>query len=190
MKLKRWKIKTESVSYSECYCNIKPASDLEVVFVKDETLLICILRYWKRFLSFIRYIFLQSNCIITCIFAITGCLLLENENIDYSLSEIINVISIIYILYCIFRIGIDITKDMWNDTNSYLNDQQLKLFITILTLEIIRLLAKGKKLTVNNILNCGVFSFIIGLLCCLILLAIFIIKFVIMYKQNSVRMVD
>ena len=190
MKLKRWKIKNELASYSDCYCNIKPPSNSEVVFVKEEALFICMLRYWKRFISFIRYVLLQSINISTSIFAIIGYLKLENEDINYSLSELINVISIIYIIYCVIRIGIDITKDMWNETNSFLCDRQLKLFITILTLEITKLLIKGKKITINNIVKCGFFSLTIGIICCLVFLTIFIVKFVIMYRFNDAKIVD
>lgn len=72
MKFKKWNVKYESINYLKCYSNIKPSIGSEVTFIREESLLICILRYWKRLFSYIRFVLLQSFCIVIGMFAIAG----------------------------------------------------------------------------------------------------------------------
>lgn len=192
MKFKKWNVKNESINYLKCYSNIKPSIGSEVTFIREESLLICILRYWKRFFSYIRFVLLQSFCIVIGMFAIAGWMNLEASiNIyNYSLYELVDFICLLYISWCIFSVGIDIVKDMWNDTDSSLNDRQLKLIITIWMFEITKLFIKNKKLTVTNIFKCGHYSFLTGIVCCLILLVIFIIKFVVRYSFDYIKTIE
>lgn len=116
-----------------------------MTFIREESLSICILRYWKLFLSYIRFVLLQSFCIVIGMFAIAGWMNLEASiNIyNYSLYELLDFICLLYIGWCIFSVGINIVKDMWNDTDSFLNDRQLKLIITIWIFEITKLFVKN-----------------------------------------------
>ena len=79
---------------------------------------------------------------------------------------------------------------MWNDTDSFLNDRQLKLIITIWIFEITKLFVKNKKLTVTNVFKCGHYIFFAGIICCLILLIIFIIKFIVQYNSDDIKPIE
>ena len=192
MKFKKWNVKYESINYLKCYSNIKPPIGSQVTFIREESLSICILRYWKLFLSYIRFVLLQSFCIVIGMFAIAGWMNLEASiNIyNYSLYELLDFICLLYIGWCIFSVGINIVKDMWNDTDSFLNDRQLKLIITIWIFEITKLFVKNKKLTVTNIFKCGHYCFFAGIICCLILLIIFIIKFIVQYNYDDIKPIE
>lgn len=192
MKFKKWNVKYESINYLKCYSNIKPSIGSQVTFIIEESLLICILRYWKRLFGYIRFVLLQSFCIVIGMFAIAGWMNLEASiNIyNYSLYELLDFICLLYIGWCIFSVGIDIVKDMWNDTDSFLNDRQLKLIITIWIFEITKLFVKNKMLTVTNIFKCGHYCFFAGIICCLILLIIFIIKFIVQYNYDDIKPIE